>query len=513
MAKNISALKQELQEKEHQIEKMRRDFGRLSKIKDELISVVSHELRTPLSIIKEGVNLTLDEVAGKISPKQKQFLTVSRQNIDRLANLINDLLDISKIEAKKVVLRKSLIDLGPFVRNVVSPFEAVAKDKGISVKYKIPDKEASCFIDLDKMTQVINNLISNALKFTKPKSSITVIAQENPHNFQVSVCDTGVGISKQNIGRLFNKFVQVGRTYGPGEKGTGLGLAICKGMVESHGGRIWAESELRRGSKFHFTIPKVSYEEVVRGYVKDGIKESQDKEKPFSILVSRIDNFAELKKKYGMVKPHLLLAGMAEIIKNNLRRVTDMAIRNSGECAVLLSETNKQGVVSVEQRAREALAKFLISKQMDKEVRISFGNSTYPEDALEHIEMIARARASFEGLYFGNERRKNGRVYTKLRVELASPDDGLRKKDKAQSINISRGGLCLFSNVNLPIGTKIDIDVKLPQSADLINAAAKVVWVKKVSNITGFKYKVGLKYEKIDRNKLNKMMSFGSGLV
>jgi len=509
---NAAGLKKELQEKTREIDKMRREFEKLSKIKDELISVVSHELRTPLSIIKEGVNLTLDEVGGKISPKQKQFLTVSKQNIDRLANLINDLLDISKIEAKKVVLRKSLVDLGHFIRNIVSPFEAIAVDKKVSIKYKISDKEMSCFMDPDKITQVVSNLVSNALKFTKPNGSITVAVQGNPNNFQISVCDTGVGISKQNTRKLFNKFIQVGRTSGPGEKGTGLGLAICKGLVELHGGRIWVESTLGKGSKFHFIIPRVSYEEVFREYVKNDIRESQDKEKSFSIMVSRIDNFADLKKKYGMVKPYLLLGDMMEVIKGNLRRVTDVAIRDSGECAVLLSETNKHGVVLVEQRTREALAKLLVSKQMDKEVQVSFGNSTYPEDALEHIEMIARARASFEGLYFGSERRKTRRVYTKLHIELTPPDNK-RKKDKAQSINISRGGLCVFSSVNLPIGTKIDIDIKLPQNTNSISAAAKVVWVKKVNNIAGFKYKVGLKYENIDRDKLNEVMSFVSGLV
>lgn len=513
MAKhNANSIKRTLAKKEKEIEKMHKDFKQLSQVKDELISVVSHELRTPLTIIKEGINLTLDEVAGKINSKQKQFLSVSRQNIDRLSNLINDLLDISKIEAKKVVLRKSLVDLGPFIRNTVSPLESVAVNKKISIKYKIPDKEMSCFMDPDKITQVVNNLVSNALKFTKPNGSITVIAQENPNNFQISVCDTGVGISKQNMEKLFNKFVQVSRTPGPGEKGTGLGLAICKGLVELHGGRTWVESALGKGSKFHFIIPRVSYEEIFREYVKNNIRESQDKEKPFSIMVSRIDNFADLKKKYGMVKPYLLLGDMVDVIKGNLRRVTDVAIRDSGECAVVLSETNKHGVVSVEQRTREALAKLLVSKQMDKEVQVSFGNSTYPEDALEHIEMIARARASFEGLYFGSERRKARRVYTKLHIELAPPKSR-RKKDKAQSINISRGGLCVFSNVNLPIGTNIDIDIKLPQSPNSINAAAKVVWVKKITNITGFKYKVGLKYENIDRDKLNEVMSFVSGMV
>lgn len=509
MAKqDLMQLKRELQAKERQIEKMQNDFNKLSRVKDELISVVSHELRTPLSIIKEGIGLTMDEVAGKITPKQKQFLSISRQNIDRLSNLINDLLDISKIEAKKVVLRKSLLNLESFVKNVSLAFQGIAKDKDISIGYKLPDKEVSIFIDVDKITQVLNNLISNAMKFIKKGGKITIIAQENPGDIQIYVCDTGAGISKQNLGKLFNKFIQIGRTYGPGEKGTGLGLAISKGLVELHGGRIWVESELGKGSKFFFTIPKASFEEIFREYVKGGINEAQDKERAFSILVSRINNFETIKKKYGLVKSYLLLEEILGVIKKVLRRVTDTALKDSGECAVMLSGTNKNGVVAVEQRIREEIAKFLISKKLDREVEISFGNSTYPDDARDNIEMIARARAFFEGLYLGKERRKHERKYSKLNIEFLKPQDK-GGKEYTQSINISRGGICMFSNSKVPKGSIIKLDIKLPQKS-AVNATAKVVWLKKISKLSGFNYKMGLQYDKIDKAALDEIMAFAS---
>ncbi|PIQ89144.1 MAG: hypothetical protein COV72_04580, partial [Candidatus Omnitrophica bacterium CG11_big_fil_rev_8_21_14_0_20_42_13] len=331
--KNPAHLKKELKEKEKQIEKMRRDFSRLSNVKDELISVVSHELRTPLTIIKEGINLTLDEVAGKINPKQKQFLSISRQNIERLSNLINDLLDVSKIEARKVTLKKSLIDLEAFIKNIILPFKTIADDRNISLGYKFPDKGISIFMDPDKITQVLNNLIGNAIKFTKAGGKITILAEDRPGLIQIGVSDTGIGISKQNLGSLFNKFTQLNRSYGPGEKGTGLGLAISKGLVELHGGSIWAESVPGKGSKFLFNIPKANFEEILREYVKEGIMESQDKDSVFSILVARIDNFDALKKKYGMAKPYLLLERILDVTKKTLRRVTDTTIKSSGECA------------------------------------------------------------------------------------------------------------------------------------------------------------------------------------
>lgn len=502
------ALKQELKEKESQIAKMQKDFDKLIKVKDELISTVSHELRTPLSIIKEGINLILDEVAGRITPKQKQLLTISRQNIERLSNLINDLLDISKIEANKVVLKKGLADLKSFIKNSILPFRSIAEDKGISLGYEFPDREISVFMDVEKIGQVLNNLISNALKFSRQSGKITVSARENPDNIQVDVCDTGVGISKQDLGKLFYKFVQVGRSYGPGEKGTGLGLAISKGLVELHGGRIWAESELGKGSKFSFVIPRVNFEEIFREYVKNGIAESQDKGAPVSIMVTRVDNFEAFKKRYGMVQSHLLLEQILGLIKKALRRGADTTLRDTGECAVFLPGTNKNGVIMVEQRIREAVAKYLVSKKLDKEVQVSFGNSTYPEDGQDSIEIITRARAFFEGLYFGKERRGSGRKHANLKIEFLALSSS-EEPGHTQSIDVSRGGLCVFSNIKAPKGCRFKLDIRLPQRPP-IKATARMVWIKKLNKLSGFDYKMGLQYDKIGQKDLDEIMNFVS---
>ncbi|MEI8175804.1 MAG: ATP-binding protein [Candidatus Omnitrophota bacterium] len=513
MTEGKNSLVRKLKEKELQIEKMRKDFTRINKVKDEFVSIVSHELRTPLSIIKEGISLTLDEVGGKVTPKQKQFLTISKQNIDRLANLINDLLDISKIEAKKITLKKSLIDIRAFIRETALPFETIARERKITLATAVPSEEVSIFIDVDKMTQVLNNLIANALKFTKAGGRITVEVQEHHSNIRISVNDTGIGISKHNIGKLFNKFIQVGRTYGPGEKGTGLGLAISKALVELHGGRIWVESVVGKGSTFHCAIPKASFEEIFREYVKNGIKDAQDKEQPFSILVARIDNFDALKKRYGVVKPYLLLGDIVAVIKERLRRVTDVALRSNGECVVLLPETDKKGVILVEQRIREAIAKLLIDKKIDRDAQVSFGNATYPDDAMDNMEIIARARAFFEGLYFGNERRTSERRYLKLNIEFLNPNSSgkLSTKGKAQSINVSRGGICLFSNRKIAVKSTVTLHIKIPEPERSIEGTAEVVWVKKIGNVTGFTYKVGLRYCGMDRRDLDEIISFVSG--
>ncbi|MDD5449620.1 MAG: ATP-binding protein [Candidatus Omnitrophica bacterium] len=475
------------------------------KIKDELISIVSHELRTPLSIIKEGINLVLDEVAGKITSKQKQLLGISRQNIDRLSNLIDDLLDISKIEAKKVVLKKGLVDLKSFIKGAILPFKTMARDKQISLGYEFPDQEISVFIDSGRIGQVLNNLISNALKFTKAGGKITISVKENPGNVEVEVKDTGIGISKQDMGKLFDKFVQVGRTYGPGEKGTGLGLAISKALVELHKGKIWASSEPGKGSVFSFTVPKAGFEEILGEYVKNEITEAQDKEVPVSILVSRIENFEAFKKKYGMVKARLLLEQLLSVIKKTLRRSADTTLRDTGECAVFLPGTNKAGVAMVEQRIRDAVCQYLVSKKLSKDVQVSFGNSTFPEDGQDDAQIIARARAFFEGLYLGGERRASERKPINLKIEFLS--SAAKGKGHTQSINLSAGGLCIFSNRKVPKGARFKLDIKLPERPP-IKATAKMVWLKKINNFRGFDYKIGLKYVHIREKDIDEILRF-----
>ena len=510
MAKiDISKLKRELRNKERQLCKARKDLERLETAKGDLISTVSHELRTPLSIIKEGIDLTLDEVGGTINQKQKQFLMISRNNVNKLSQLVSDILDISKIEAKKVALKKSLVNLDAFIKNIVMTFRKSAGRRGITIGYKLPSKKTDVFIDTVKISQVLHNLISNAVKFVRKGGRIMIVAEETPQAIQINVCDNGIGISKYNLNKLFDKFVQLGTTLSHRSKGTGLGLAISKGLVELHGGRIWAESRLGKGSTFSFTIPKASFEEIFREYAKYGIDEAQDAESAFSIIVSRIDNFEELKKKYGILKSYLYLEALTGVIWRTLRKSADTVLRDSGECAIMLPGTDKKGAIAVEQRIREAMAHFILSKKMNREVDLSFGSATYPQDARDSVEMIARARAFFEGLYFGKERRSSERMYARLHIEFVSarPSGGPdRKRERVQTINVSRGGLCIFSNTRIRQGRRLELLIRFPQKKRTIKALAKTVWIKKVDKLTGFAYKMGLRYEKIDPEDLSELM-------
>lgn len=230
-------------------------YKMMDQLKDEFIGTVSHELRTPLSIVKEGISLILDEIPGKINSAQAKVLSSAKVNIDRLARIINRLLDISKIEAGKVEVKKRSVNLADIVEEVIRSFGLKMKEKGLGVKVSLPSNGVEIFADEDMITQVVTNLVDNAVKFTR-SGNIQVSIKAALGNVECSVSDTGIGIARIDMPKLFRKFQQFGRASGPGEKGTGLGLSIAKSIIDMHGGIIRVESELGKGTKVTFTLPK-----------------------------------------------------------------------------------------------------------------------------------------------------------------------------------------------------------------------------------------------------------------
>ncbi|MCM8775123.1 MAG: ATP-binding protein [Candidatus Omnitrophica bacterium] len=226
-------------------------------MKSEFISTVSHELRTPLTGVRESVAQVLEKILGPINSEQAEFLSIALKELDRLATIINDLLDVAKIEAGKMELRKAWFDINVLIRDFIFEYQRVMENKNLMLKSHSSAQSLRVFADAEKVKQIITNLVSNAYKFTDPGGMVIIEAAEAKGEVQISVTDTGYGIPKEDLERIFERFVQVGRTYGPGIKGTGLGLAICKSLVELHQGRIWVESEAGKGARFTFTLPCV----------------------------------------------------------------------------------------------------------------------------------------------------------------------------------------------------------------------------------------------------------------
>ncbi len=228
----------------------------LDQMKSNLVANVSHELRTPLVAIDKSISLILTRTTGPLTDNQEQFLTIAQRNLKRLSLLINDLLDLSKLEAGKMELHPQMSSLEKAINESIDGLMTWSGAKDITVKRKIEPGMPDILIDSNRIIQVLNNLIGNAIKFTPKGGIITVDAhlEANGSKIQVSVHDTGVGIEQNNLAKVFDKFFQVGERISTDISGTGIGLSIAKEFVELHGGKIWVESEKGQGAKFIFTL-------------------------------------------------------------------------------------------------------------------------------------------------------------------------------------------------------------------------------------------------------------------
>ncbi|MFQ5815897.1 MAG: sensor histidine kinase [Candidatus Hydrothermarchaeaceae archaeon] len=225
----------------------------LDKMKDEFFSNVSHELRTPLTSIKGSLDLlTMEE----ISEEQRELVSLAKHNTNRLNALVGDILYYAGMEYGAAELNKEELDLGGVIESSVKAISPMALDSGITIETSIEgDLRAS--VDKNAMYKVLLNLLNNAVKFNKRGGKVMVSARGGENGrIRVSVSDTGIGMPKEQLDKIFNRFYQVDGSTTRRYPGTGLGLSLVKGIVKKHGGKIWVESEVGKGSKFTFEIPK-----------------------------------------------------------------------------------------------------------------------------------------------------------------------------------------------------------------------------------------------------------------
>jgi len=222
-------------------------------VKGEFTSMVSHELRTPLTAIKEAIDIVADETAGPTNQNQAEFLQLAKRNVDRLHRLINDVLDFSKLERGESRLRHALHDLNALTREIVTQQQLAAEKQGLRIELSVDEKIGLVSMDADCISQVLMNLLGNAISHGG-SGLIAVSTMRRNGEAIIRIQDRGPGIPGNELKRIFDAFVQL--STGPGRRvgGTGLGLAICKQLIELHGGHIWVESEIGRGSTFYFSL-------------------------------------------------------------------------------------------------------------------------------------------------------------------------------------------------------------------------------------------------------------------
>ena len=232
------------------------DKIKAEKIKREFVSTVSHELRTPLTSIRGALNLVIGKVGDKIEGKPKRMLEMAERNSERLTLLINDILDLEKIESGSLAFEFKKLDIIKLTRQAIDENEGYSQKHGVVLKLNTSLENASVFGDQNRLLQVYANLISNAVKFSQAGEQVEIIVEGNNDSYRVAVQDHGSGIPESFHNRIFQRFAQADSSDTREKGGTGLGLSITKAIVERHGGKIDFETEQGKGTKFYFDLTK-----------------------------------------------------------------------------------------------------------------------------------------------------------------------------------------------------------------------------------------------------------------
>ena len=246
-------LEERVKQATHELSEANRELQTLDKLKSDFLANMSHELRSPLTIIRGGVDYLNRTIKG---PDNRNYLNTIDKNLSRLIHLVSDLFDFTKIEADTADWFFERENVSALIQEVIEIMSPLAEDKGISISCEKP-VDIFAEIDLERIEQVLVNLIQNAIKFSDEGTMIQLEVKDSADTVLVAVKDQGSGISVENLDVIFEKFHTLPYSGGKGKReGTGLGLAICKGIVEAHGGRIWAESGKGEGSTFFVSLPK-----------------------------------------------------------------------------------------------------------------------------------------------------------------------------------------------------------------------------------------------------------------
>ncbi len=503
-------MKQEKARMERKFEALRE----LSDLKSEFISVVSHELRTPLAIIKEAVNLMYDEISGPLNEKQKEILAKTSNNIKRLNRIIEELLDISRIERGTLKLHFSLINFKDLLNDSSEFFRNSAAEKEIELKYTMPKKEVNIFVDADRINQVISNLISNAVKFTEKNGNIEVELRILENKIRVGVMDTGIGIGTEDMHRLFDKFVQVAKGGEVGRKGVGLGLAIAKELVEKHDGEIWAESKLGAGTRIYFTLPRFYTSKSLGKNVREEINATLRNRKKVYLVNLVIVNFRKFKKS-TRVDPRNLFKDLGAMLKSRVKMFSGEGDKKgkialsdyaNGEWSMLFTEVKNPEIKRLSNSIKRELVDYVKKKKI-KNLFINLGMMPYSKKT--NLKNRQENEIDIRNIYVGLEIRRFDRIGYKKEIKLTLDDN---KTETTMGVDISEGGLCFTTERKFVTNETVGVKFAFSKT-DMFETKARVAWKKEIAERAygnyANKYKVGLEF--VDFGKKDKKRL--SGLI
>ncbi|MDP3731687.1 MAG: ATP-binding protein [Candidatus Omnitrophota bacterium] len=500
-----------LREEKASISKKLEVLEELNKMKSEFISIVSHELRTPLAIIKDVIMLLIDGIAGPVANKQKELLIKGKDNIARLDHIIEELLDISRIASGKIKMHYSLINLNDLLMDSSSFFKKLAQENGIDLEYKLPRSQINIFIDAGRINQVATNLINNAIKFTEQNGKIRVEVNIFEAKVRVGVIDTGTGIAKQDLPKIFNKFVQLTNEFQAERKGIGLGLSIAKELVEKNGGEIWVESELGVGSKFYFTLPRFYTGRVLSKDIRDKINNLLEKNIPVHLINLLVLNYKEFKKRLN-IKPRKLFEDLKEITDGAYKKVCcfgkkepQIALQDyaGGEFGILLPEANKEEAARFCNLVNDKIKKHFAKNKLEN-VFINLGGLSYPSEFHPITTKQLPGNVNIKKICIGSEIRHFPRISYKVDIDILLSANQI---ESSQSIDISEGGVCLVAERNIETDARVLIRLKFFKGDEPLSVMARVAWIKaieRVPEISVHKYRLGLEFINLkNRDKEN----------
>ena len=238
--------------------RMHEQLIQLSELKNKFLGIAAHDLRSPIGVVKNFIILFLNGYLGEIEDKQREVMMTMDKNCDRMLNLIGNLLDISAIESGRLELKFQTVDLHKFFHTYQSMTKSLAEKKQIELKLKIEPDLPNITVDSDRFMQVLDNLVTNAIKFSYPNTTVTISARSINGNVEISVADQGQGIPEDEISKIFKEFSKTSVRPTAGEKSTGLGLAIAKKIIEAHQGTISVASKVGKGTTFMITLPLIN---------------------------------------------------------------------------------------------------------------------------------------------------------------------------------------------------------------------------------------------------------------
>ncbi|HOW59473.1 MAG TPA: CBS domain-containing protein [Candidatus Omnitrophota bacterium] len=381
-----------LRETQEELRRSNENLKRLNEAKSDFVSLVSHELRAPMTVIRGRLDLVISKALGDVNEKQEKSLELAIQNVDRLVRMVNNFLDLSKIEAGRMELRRDWIDLVRVIQFAASTFANHAQEKKLALKVELPFEHKKVFAEEDRLLQVLLNLVGNALKFTK-QGEVKISVTEKENVFEFMVADTGPGIPADELAVIFEKFGQSKR-QGGSAKGTGLGLTLAEQFVKMHGGKLWVESKLGEGSKFFFAIPKLSVESVFLQTIADAIKAASEKDLNFCVALLSVEFLMDSIADVALELKTSVLKGLKAVLEDSLRHGGDTVVQGEKELMVLLTNCDREGAEKALERFILVLAHYLAKKELQDQIRFIFVSCAYPEDGFSEDELLVKLRES-----------------------------------------------------------------------------------------------------------------------